>query len=326
MVIAFSRFKVMTGCEAVREAFLHRPGLVDTASGFLGMEVFTDTADASLFYLITRWTDVESFESWHSSPAHNQSHAGIPKGLKLDAAFTLVRTLDRIAAPAGCFDPDGVRDFASVISEFLTGSSNVYWVRAGHDGVILASTHAVASIVRGTAGSLDGVSIWPLLTEPDRATLRCAIESGTRDPATRYRLNFVGLDQMPFTLECHLDVYPDGFTLIGEPLQQHQQALERELMALNNRLAVLLRENDRKAKALSKANTSLEKALKDLNDSHWHLRKIQEVLPVCMRCGKIKTGEAKWEEIVQYLEQNNLLVSHSYCPECLARELDAIKQ
>jgi hypothetical protein len=45
-----------------------------------------------------------------------------------------------------------------------------------------------------------------------------------------------------------------------------------------------------------------------------------------MRCRKIKTGEAKWEEIVEYLEQNSLLVSHGYCPECLARELDAIKQ
>jgi heme-degrading monooxygenase HmoA len=43
MVLIISTFKVANGMEAaVRQAFLDRPGLVDDAPGFLGMEVVTD--------------------------------------------------------------------------------------------------------------------------------------------------------------------------------------------------------------------------------------------------------------------------------------------
>src|SRR5213592_3364250 len=82
MIVALSRFRVANNLEQdVRDAFLRRPGLVDNVPGFIGLEVFTDMADPATFYLLTRWTDVESFHRWHSSPAHANSHAGIPKGL-----------------------------------------------------------------------------------------------------------------------------------------------------------------------------------------------------------------------------------------------------
>jgi heme-degrading monooxygenase HmoA len=85
MILAISRFKVINGLEAeVHEAFSKRPHLVDDAVGFLGMETFTGVRDDTAFYLVTRWTDEEAFRTWHSSPAHHQSHKGIPKGLKLD--------------------------------------------------------------------------------------------------------------------------------------------------------------------------------------------------------------------------------------------------
>jgi heme-degrading monooxygenase HmoA len=290
VVVALSRFRVANGREdAVREAFLDRPGLVDHVPGFLGLDVFTDTQDASLFYLITRWTDAESFERWRSGPDPNLAHRGIPKGLRLDASFTLVRTLDRISGPATSWNSDEVRDSAPVISEVLIGSTGVHWLKVRSDGVIVGS-------------------------------------SGERGPARRYRLNFVNRDRMPFTLDCHVDVQPDGFVLIGEAVQQDELALQRELMTLNNQFAVLLRENGRKTKALNNARAALEKALKDLLDSHWLLRKMQEVLPVCMGCGKVKTGDSKWEEVVEYLKHNSLFLSHGYCPACLVKELDALER
>ncbi len=47
MILAISRFKVANGMEAeVREAFLNRPGFVDSAKGFLGMETYTAKTDA----------------------------------------------------------------------------------------------------------------------------------------------------------------------------------------------------------------------------------------------------------------------------------------
>ena len=322
MVLAFSRFRVANECgDAVREAFLARPGLVDKAVGFLGLEVFTDTEDAALFYLLTRWTDADSFRRWHGGPNHKQSHEGIPKGLKLDAAFTLIRVLDRVSPPGERLQSDAVRDFAPVIAEYLAQSTAVHWLKVRSDGVIVAWNHAMAKSLGATADSPAGAVIWQWLTEPDAASLRSAVESGRRDAANRCRLNFVDRDRTPFTLECHLDVQADGFVLIGEAVQEDEQELQEELMTQNMRFAVLLRERDRKSKALHQANAAVERALKDLRESHWHLKKIQEVLPICMGCGKVKTSDSKWEEVVEYLRNNSLFLSHAYCPPCLAKEM-----
>jgi heme oxygenase (mycobilin-producing) len=95
MILALSRFKVANGLEvSVAQAFVNRPRLVEDADGFLGLEVFRDSTDASIFYLSTRWTTEAAFRQWHSSEAHHASHKGIPKGLKLDASFTHLAILE----------------------------------------------------------------------------------------------------------------------------------------------------------------------------------------------------------------------------------------
>lgn len=317
MIVALSRFRVANGLEdAVREAFLNRPALVDKVSGFLGLETFTDTQDASLFYLLTRWTDEPSFRQWHSSPDHHQSHKGIPKGLKLDASFTLVRTLDRIAGPDGALPVEAVRDSASVIAEFLDRSSSVCWLRVTSAGIITSANPAAAKTIGGGAMELLGQAIWQVLTEPDAAGLRSSIESGGPAIGQPCLLNFVGPGDMPVTMRCLMEARPDGFVLIGEAVREHELALERELLSINKRLAVLLRENARKSKALRKASAAAEKALRDLRESHWMLKKIQEVLPICMRCGKVQTSELQWEEVADYLRKNSLFLSHGFCPDC----------
>ena len=322
MVVALSRFRVANGCEsAVRDAFLNRPGLVDDAPGFLGLEAFTETGDPALFYLVTRWTDAESFHRWHSSPDHKHAHQGIPKGLKLDASFTMLRTLDRISGSGAFMRSDGVRDSASLISEFLHRSAVAHWLKARADGVIVASNEAFRN--RFGSQSLDGALLWPLLTEPDAVTLRRAILQSPREPSRRYTLNFVDRDRMPFTLECHLDAQPQWFALIGEPVREHETRLQKELMTLNNRLAVELRENDRKSKALRRAKARLEQALLELCESQRHLANIQGVLPICMICGKVKT-ESRWEAVVEYFQRNNLALSHGYCPDCYQKEMDKL--
>jgi heme-degrading monooxygenase HmoA len=97
MIVALSRFKVANGMEdSVGRAFLNRPRLVEHAEGFLGIEVFTDSKDASVFYLSTRWTTESAFRQWHTSEAHHASHLGIPKGLKLDPAFTQLVVMDSL--------------------------------------------------------------------------------------------------------------------------------------------------------------------------------------------------------------------------------------
>jgi|SRR5450755_4764037 heme oxygenase (mycobilin-producing) len=97
MILALSRFKVANGLEdSVARAFLDRPRLVECAEGFLGLEVFTDSRDASVFYLSTRWTTESAFRQWHASEAHHASHTGIPKGLKLDPTFTQLTVMESL--------------------------------------------------------------------------------------------------------------------------------------------------------------------------------------------------------------------------------------
>lgn len=90
--VALSRFRVSNGMSGeVTTAFRDRPHLVEGASGFIRMDVISPQNDDAEFWLITYWTDEESFRTWHSSHVYRESHAGIPKGLKLDPTATEVR-------------------------------------------------------------------------------------------------------------------------------------------------------------------------------------------------------------------------------------------
>jgi len=96
--LALSRFRVANGLtREVRDAFLARPHLVDDADGFVRMEVVSPLDDPDEFWLLTYWTDEESFKRWHRSHEYRDSHAGIPKGLKLDPAATQVRFFETIS-------------------------------------------------------------------------------------------------------------------------------------------------------------------------------------------------------------------------------------
>jgi hypothetical protein len=88
---------------------------------------------------------------------------------------------------------------------------------------------------------------------------------------------------------------------------------------LNNRLAVEIRESARKGKALERVNQRLQETLHELDTMYWHLRKIQEVLPICLECGKVKTAEGTWQTLLEYLKANSRFLSHGYCPECYAQ-------
>jgi heme-degrading monooxygenase HmoA len=94
VVVAISIFAVRNGTEErVRAAFERRPRLVESAPGFLGLEVFQSGPS---FLLFTRWEDEACFRAWHHSPAHHRSHAMMPPGLKLDPSKTRLFVGERI--------------------------------------------------------------------------------------------------------------------------------------------------------------------------------------------------------------------------------------
>ena len=115
---------------------------------------------------------------------------------------------------------------------------------------------------------------------------------------------------------------PGGFSILGEPVVEPERLLSNELLQLNNQISVLARESARQRKELARTNAELEKALKDLQTSHWHIQKIHEVLPICMECGKVKNAQARWEDVAKYLSKHFPMFSHGYCPECFERVMN----
>jgi heme-degrading monooxygenase HmoA len=99
MVLVLSKFKVANGMTPqVKEAFASRPHQVESAAGFMRLDVVSPCDEPDEIWLLTYWSDLASYHAWHKSPAHHQSHAGIPKGLKLDPAATQVRVFEHICS------------------------------------------------------------------------------------------------------------------------------------------------------------------------------------------------------------------------------------
>jgi sigma-B regulation protein RsbU (phosphoserine phosphatase) len=70
---------------------------------------------------------------------------------------------------------------------------------------------------------------------------------------------------------------------------------------------------------LQAAKQDLERALTELKESNWLLRKAAEVLPTCMYCGNVKVAGETWDSALAYLRRNKVFLSHGCCPTCLPR-------
>ena len=321
MILGMSRFRVANGLEReVKEAFLNRPHLVDHVPGFLGMETFTEDKDPTAFYLLTRWTDAASFRSWHSSPAHHQSHRGIPKGLKLDPTFTKVVVLDRLSdAQAPASMREHVDDAGELITQALIGSEMLHFLVCTPEGVITVCTPALAGALGTSCDELIGTSLWKFLAEADATALQSRIAEGRRAPGERIALTLQTPGCTRYALSCWVDVHPTHFAILGA-LPPNQPTEDSDaLYALNNDLAVLARENARTSKELAAAKAKLQEAMDELQRSYWHIKKIAEVLPMCADCGKVNSADNKWENVADYLWENSLFLSHGCCPDCVGK-------
>ena len=317
MVTVISRFRVRNGMEdRVREAFQQRPGRVEEAEGFLGLEVHTDAEDPAIFYLVTRWLGREHFEAWHGSEEHKASHEGIPDGLKLDAEYTQVTVMER-------FHPEGeTQDGAAWLerarhaaAQFTGTSPDVHVILTDREGRIRRSNGAAASWLGRSAEELEGSSVLDLMVEHDREKVREVLDEGPGTART-LKVSLVDRTDHPYAVEGLVRVEPGQVVLLGSPRARELHDLQSRLLEVNNELATTARENERRRRELERTKNELQETLDELNESYWHLKKIQEVLPICMSCGKVKTGDAEWQDVVDYLQEHSLFLSHGYCPDC----------
>ena len=97
--VAMSRFTIANDMTAaVKRAFVERPHLVDDAPGFVRMDVISPLDTPNEIWLITYWSDEASYRTWHRGHTYHESHAGIPKGLKLVPGSTTIRCFEHVAA------------------------------------------------------------------------------------------------------------------------------------------------------------------------------------------------------------------------------------
>jgi signal transduction histidine kinase/heme-degrading monooxygenase HmoA len=264
MVVVMSQFRVANGLEAdVVRAFRQRPHAVEQAPGFLWLEVFVDAGDRAVFYLVTRWTDMQSYESWHGSPAHRDSHGFIPKGLKLDPAWTKIYRLERLEGTIGPPLTEAVADATLLFGTFAAEAVDIHLFVLDPDGRIQTCNRAACHHLEPD-GTLDGRLLSDYMPEPDAARLRALLARPGRHE-TPERLNFAALNRVPFTLDCWLDVQPPGATLLGQPTFRRDQQLQNELMAINQELAVLSRERSREVRDERYGRQAAEKLNRERN-------------------------------------------------------------
>ena len=302
MIVAISRFAVKNGKEAeVRSAFENRPRRVEDADGFLGLEVFQEGAT---FVLLTRWCDEGAFRAWHDSAEHHASHALIPKGLKLDPSMTQLVVGTRIAG-ASSESPEGelLSDLSAPIARLMRDGSimHVAVIDAGGQ-----ATYANAAFVRACGGEIVGRTLDSVLTAGSHRALMDHVAQDLRTPLI---VQIAPAQGDPCSLRVFTRRMSSGFALVGEPPWDDHRALEQQLIALNAELSVLSREHARQARLLEKVN-------RDMNESHWHLKKISEVLPMCMTCRAVKTGDQTWEDVSSFLARTTDFLSHGYCARC----------
>lgn len=94
-----SRFTVANGTtDEVKRAFANRPHRVDSADGFVRMDVISPVDLPDEIWLLTYWTDEDSYRRWHRSHAYHESHQGIPRGVKLVPRSAAIRFFEYVAS------------------------------------------------------------------------------------------------------------------------------------------------------------------------------------------------------------------------------------
>lgn len=101
MFTVISKFTVkgsMAMTASVKEAFVNRPHLVESAEGFLRLDVLSPQDTPHEIWLITYWKDRASFETWYKTHAYQEAHFMIPAGLKLETGQTDIRFFDHVGS------------------------------------------------------------------------------------------------------------------------------------------------------------------------------------------------------------------------------------
>lgn len=200
-----------------------------------------------------------------------------------------------------------------IYESILWKSENVAVATLSPDWLI-TSTNAAFRVVTGIVENAEGIGIADLVSADDSANWA---QHAERMLLEMVLLNYQRADGNVTSLRSRLYPINECAMLVGEIPVSDLIAAEEVMRTLNNEITVLARENARKSRLLEAKSQELADALHALDTSYWHLKKIQEVLPICMYCHKVKSSANHWEDVAEYLQKNSLFLSHGLCPSCV---------
>lgn len=200
----------------------------------------------------------------------------------------------------------------NVYASILWNSENIAIARLTLDWHIMDANSAF-KLVTGVENPV-GKSIVDLIAADDAAGW---LQQSEKMRVAPVLLNYVRADGDVTSLHSRLYATEEEFELlVGEVPIGDLIAAEGVMTTLNNEVTTLARENARNSKILKQKSEELRVALHELDTTYWHLKKIQEFLPICVYCHKVKSTADHWEHLAEYLKKNSLFLSHGLCPEC----------
>jgi PAS domain-containing protein len=204
---------------------------------------------------------------------------------------------------------------AHLLERMLEAFDAVEKVELDAGGRIVDANAAFCRHIDVPLAGLTGRSVTDFLSAGD-VDMVLGWAAGGDAPQSPHLVNFATRSDDTYTLRCIVARRDERLLVIGEPADAITDGTTQELMRVNNEFATLTRELARKSRELERTHAELSSTLKDLETSYWHLRKIQEVMPVCMGCGQVKADGSRWESVSDYLRSNEIFLSHGYCPPC----------
>jgi hypothetical protein len=73
--------------------------------------------------------------------------------------------------------------------------------------------------------------------------------------------------------------------------------------------------------------SELDKTNSELSHSIAQIKKLSGMIPICCYCKQIRNDKESWQQLESYIsEHSEAVFSHGICPECLKREITALRR
>lgn len=91
------------------------------------------------------------------------------------------------------------------------------------------------------------------------------------------------------------------------------RSLKRQVLSRTRELAS-------KNALLLELRDALAARVQELEDAATQIKSLQGIVPICMHCHRIRDDEEAWQKLEKYIqEHSDAQLSHSLCPDCLAK-------